>query len=123
VYSGFIRPGALGVDLGCFLCDTARMARLIAALVFKLISSFCRRLFLCSAGGDLIARSYLMCVYSSATEGTLNGVTEKKFCFEGRPSTSMQVLLPLSVDLLSRVECGLLDCTVHPPHIYGVNIL
>lgn len=56
--SCFIRPGVLGVDLGCFLCDTARMARLIAALVFKLIPSFCRRLFLCSAGGDLIARSY-----------------------------------------------------------------
>lgn len=59
----FRSPGCLRRGLKGVLCDTARMARLMAALVFKLIPSSCRRLFfLCTAGRDLIARSYF-CVH------------------------------------------------------------
>lgn len=59
----FCSPGCLWRGLKGVLCDTARMARLMAALVFKLIPSSCRRLFfLCTAGRDLIARSYF-CVH------------------------------------------------------------
>lgn len=41
----FCSPGCLWRGLKGVLCDTARMARLMAALVFKLIPSSCRRLF------------------------------------------------------------------------------
>lgn len=64
------------------LCDTARMARLMAALVFKLIPSSCRRLFFCvPLGATSLHARIFVCICSFATEGRLNGVTDKKFLF------------------------------------------
>lgn len=74
---GCLRRGFKGV-----LCDTARMARLMAALVFKLIPSSCRRLFFCvPLGATSLHGRIFVCICGFATEGRLHGVTDKKFLF------------------------------------------
>lgn len=81
----FRSPGGLRRGLKGVLCDTARMARLMAALVFKLIPSSCRRLFFCvPLGATSLHARIFVCICSFATEGRLNGVTDKKFLFWGR---------------------------------------
>lgn len=78
----FRSPGGLRRGLKGVLCDTARMARLMAALVFKLIPSSCRRLFFCvPLGATSLHARIFVCICSFATEGRLNGVTDKKFLF------------------------------------------
>lgn len=61
----FRSPGGLRRGLKGVLCDTARMARLMAALVFfanLFLHPAGGFFFLCTAGRDLIARSYF-CVH------------------------------------------------------------
>lgn len=76
----FCSPGCLWRGLKGVLCDTARMARLMAALVFKLIPSSCRRPFFCvPLGATTLHGRIFVCICGFATEGRLNGVTDKKF--------------------------------------------
>lgn len=60
----FRSPGCLRRGLkGVFLCDTARMARLMAALIFKLIPSSCRRLFFCVPLGATSLHARILCAF------------------------------------------------------------
>lgn len=78
----FGRPGALDVDfkgVSMWYSSHGPASDSVGIQTYSFILQ--EAFFLCTAGRDLV---FCVCICSSATEGTLNGVTDKRICFWGR---------------------------------------